>query len=187
MALQNGTEVATGAHTITYYDVVTVSSGTATLTHTPTGTAGSEIGYVYLVNSDGTYGTTYTQAETAATGSFSYASGVITFATADAPADGESIACAYSWITAETAQKISLTSDGVPSTALVTAYGIARDICSGETFPCVLEGQVQIGGSWQFDLSADGDPVVQSVNMEFVKACLSNELYNFVVYTEEDE
>lgn len=44
----------------------------------------------------------------------------------------------------------------------------------------------QIDGNWNFDLSADGDPAVQNLSMEFVKGCMENKLYDFKVYTEDE-
>ena len=193
MAIQNGTEIATGSQEITYYDTITVGA-TTTTTFTALGTAGSEIGFIYPLNSDGTYGEPYVQVgeigESAAR-EFTYApaSKTIEFNTvspSEAPVEGEQIVCAYTFATADNAQRIELTSDSTPSTALVSAYGIARDVCTGELFPCVLEGTVQIDGNWNFDLTADGDPVVQNVSMEFVKSCTSNKLYDFTIYTEDE-
>ena len=60
MAIQNGTEIATGSQEITYYDTITVGA-TTTTTFTALGTAGSEIGFIYPLNSDGTYGEPYVQ------------------------------------------------------------------------------------------------------------------------------
>ena len=48
-------------------------------------------------------------------------------------------------------------------------------------------GLAQVDGNWNFDLSADGDPAVQAFNMEFVRGCGSKKLYDFKVYTEEEE
>ena len=194
MAIQNGTEISTGSQEITYYDTITVGAGgTASTAFKAVGTAGSEIGFIYPLNSDGTYGDPYTQvaatpAENERQFTYTAATKAITFSTGDnAPVDGEQFACAYTFATADNAQRIELTSDSTPSTALVSAYGIARDVCTGELFPCVLDGTVQIDGNWNFDLTADGDPVVQNVSMEFVKSCTSNKLYDFTIYTEDEK
>ena len=69
MAIQNGTEIATGSQKITYYDTIT-ATGTSSapvfktkFTAVGTSTAGvsndDEIGFIYLLNSDGTYGEKY--------------------------------------------------------------------------------------------------------------------------------
>lgn len=190
MAIQNGTEINIDSHEITAYDVIDIGSEDVSvagvkLHHTPVGAAGNEISFVYLVNSDGTYGKTFTQAATAGDGTFKYADGTLTFAKS-ALAAGDRIACAYTYKTTDTAQKITMSADALPATVLVSAYGVARDVCSGDIFPCVIEGQAQIDGDWNFDLSADGDPVTQNLTMEFVRSCMSNKMYDFIIYTDEE-
>lgn len=193
LAAQNGTEVVTGSTLITYYDVITVGAdGSVKTKFKAVGTAGSEISYIYKLNNDGTYGESWEQAATASTeGQFAYSSATkeITFAADDAnkPVTGDILACAYTFKSADNAQKIEINSDGIPPVVLVTAYGIARDVCTGELFPCAIEGQAQVDGNWNFDLSADGEPVVQSLNMEFVKGCIDKTLYTFTVFTEDED
>lgn len=193
MALQNGTEVANGSADITKYEILTAGADVATAgiltSETAKGTANEEIGYAYIVANDGTFEKELIQgADASAAGTFKYeaASKKLTFFTGDVVA-GDRIAVAYTYATADTAQKIVVASDGFPSTVLVSAYGVAKDVCSGETFPCVVEGTAQVDGNWNFDLTADGDPVVQNLNLEFVRGCLDNQLYSFVIYTDEDE
>lgn len=190
LALQNGTEVATGSTKITYYDVMTAGADKKLKTKfKAVGTAGSEIGFLYKVNADGTYADKpLTQAAAAATGKFAYSSETkeISFFTGEEPAEGDIYACAYTFESADNAQKITIDTDGIPPVVLVTAYGIAKDVCTGELFPCAIEGQAQIDGNWNFDVSADGDPVVQSLNMEFVKGCVDKTLYTFTVFTEDE-
>ena len=187
LAIQNGTEVVTGSTPITYYDVIEADGGKYKTKFKATGTAGSEIKFVYIVGADGTYSKTYEQAAAAAEGKFAYDTGTkeITFGT-DAPAAGDMIACAYSFKSDTNAQTITVNSDGIPPVVLATAYGIAKDVCTGELFPCEIEGQAQVDGNWNFDVSADGEPVVQNLGLEFVKGCLDKTLYTFKVYTEDE-
>lgn len=192
MAIQNGTEVVTGSTEITYYDTITVGAGgAATTKFKAIGAEGSEISFVYKVKNDGTYEEAWTQAATAeSAGQFSYEADTktISFFTTDPnkPVEGDTLVCAYKFKSADNAQTIEINSDGIPDIVLVSAYGIARDICTGELFPAVIEGQVQIDGNWNFDLSADGEPAVQSLNMEFVKGCLDSTLYTFKIFTEDE-
>ena len=196
MAIQNGTEVSTGSQEIVEYEVIEhTTNNTYTTKHIPVGAAGSEIGFVYAVNDDGTYGKKYTQASSAASGSFAYTvttSGTgtgavttrtITFASGDAPTGD--IALSYTRKTTDVAQKITIDTEAIPATVLVTAYGLAKDICTGELFPCQVDGMAQVDGNYNFDLSADGEPSVHSLNMEFVKTCRGKKLYDFVVYTDD--
>ena len=192
LAAQNGTEVVTGSTDITYYDVITVgASGAASTKFKAIGTAGSEISYIYKLNSDGTYGTAWEQASVASEGKFTYTSSTkaIAFGESDPnkPVEGDILACAYKFQSADNAQRITINADGIPPVVLVSAYGIAKDVCTGELFPCVVDGQAQVDGNWNFDVSADGEPVVQSLNMEFVKGCIDKTLYTFTVFTEDEK
>lgn len=198
MALQNGTEVATGSQEITCYDVISaggdVGAPTFSTKYKAIGTAGQEIGFVYILNEDGTCGRQFKQVTVlsgSAADEFTYDSGtkLITFNDKDTdnnPVFTDKIVCAYTRKTADTAQRIELRTDTIPAVALVTAYGIAKDVCSGDLFPCVLEGRAQIDGNYTFELTADGDPVVQNVSMEFIRGCLEDKLNDFTVYTEDE-
>lgn len=198
LAIQNGTEVSTGSTEITYYDVMTVGAGgTVSTKFKAVGADNAQIGFIYKLNDDGTYGETWTQAapgleedKPEASGTFSYKTEdkSIHFATLDenAPVENDVLVCAYQFKSAENAQKIEINADGIPPVVIASAYGVARDICTGELFPCLVEGQAQVDGNWNFDLSADGEPVVQSLNMEFVKGCIGKNLYNFYVFTEDE-
>ena len=198
MALQNGTEVATGSQEITCYDVISAGGNAEAPTfktkYKAIGSANQEIGFVYILNADGTYGRQFKQVATlnqTAADEFTYDSQTraITFNNKDGannPTFTDKIVCAYTYKTADNAQRIELRTDTVPAVALVTAYGIAKEVCSGDLFPCVLEGRAQIDGNYTFELTADGDPVVQNVSMEFVRGCLEDKLYDFTVYTEDE-
>lgn len=192
MALQSGTELYEGSSDIQYYEVMTADNEGAVKTKlTAIGTAGAELLFVYKVNAQsGEYEKSFTQVAAAPeAGQFSYASGTktLTFNDSEKPVAGDMFAVAYTFKSADNAQVITVTGDGIPATVLATAYGLAKDTCTGELFPCQLDGLAQVDGNWNFDLSADGDPAVQSFNMEFVRGCGSNKLYDFKVYTEEEE
>lgn len=203
MALQNGTEVATGSQELTYYDVIE-AGGTSTAPvfktkykaiGTTTGGVSNndEIVHIYIMNGDGTMGKEYKQVATlsgTAAAEFTYDSGtkVITFNDKEngAPVYEDKLVCAYTYKTADNAQRIELHTDAIPALVLVTAYGIAKDTCTGDLFPCTVEGTAQIDGNWTFELTADGDPVVQDLTMNFVRGCIGNKLYDFTVSTEDE-
>ena len=206
MALQNGTEVATGSQEITYYDVIEATGNASapvfktkyTAIGTTTGGVSNndEIGRIYIMNADGTMGQEYKQVATIgqeAAYEFTYdsSSKTITFndknEKKNAPVFEDKLVCAYTYKTADTAQRIELHSDAIPALVLVTAYGIAKDVCTGDLFPCTVEGTAQVDGNWSFELTADGDPVVQDLTMNFVRGCVGNKLYDFTVSTEDEE
>jgi hypothetical protein len=189
LAVQNGTEVYRGSVLIPYYNVIEPdATGKFYTKFTAQGTAGSEIGYVYILNNDGTYGTRYTQATVPAAGSFTYSTGTkeIVFFSGEEPEANTRIACAYSFMSADNASQIVINSDGVPPTVIASAYGLAKDVCTGELFECVVTGQAQVDGNWTFDLAADGEPAIQNLSLEFVKGCVDKKLYEFIVYTEDE-
>lgn len=189
LAMQNGTEVYTGSSEVTKYEVKAFSGTTATTEFKAQGTAGAEIGFVYPVKEDGTYGTPLEQATSASDGKFSYdaTTKTITFADSESLLDDvDYIAFSYTFKTNDKAEKITVTTDGIPSRCLVTAYGLASDVCTGLLYPAVIEGNAQVDGNWAFDVSADGEPAVHDLKMEFVKGCLDKDLYTFIIHTDEE-
>lgn len=194
MAAQNGAVIDTTVDSVTQYDVIQAVAGAQAgdpavlkTTYKAIGTAGTEIGFLYKLNDDGTPETTLTQDTSASSGKFTYdaTSKTFTFAEANAPVAGDFYACVYEFEPAAASQ-ITISGDSIPDVALATFYGLARDICDGTLYPAQIQGRVQIDGNWSFDVSADGDPAVQDLSMEFVKGCLEQDLYKFTIYTDEE-
>lgn len=198
LAAQNGTDIKTGKTTRTKYVEVPLVTGQTTydVTAAVKGTDDTHyIDVIYFLTSDGTKVASVTE-DTAATtqGKFSYATstnkGTITLNETDLSTYmGENylatkIAMAYDVQTGEDAAVIHVEAGAVPDTVLVTAYGIASDKCTGKFYKAQIEGRAQIDGNWSFDLSADGDPAVHSLSLEFLKDCGSSDLYTFMVFTE---
>ena len=187
MALQNGTIIDTGANKVNYYDTIVVGAdGKVATKFKAEGIEGGELGFIYKLAADGTIAETYTQGADAEEGMFVYDADTkeVTFADTEKPAEGDYFACSYAFIPAAS-QKMSISGTKIPETVLVDAYGLAKDICTGDLFPCVISGQAQVDGNWNFDVSADGEPAEQSLALEFVKGCLTDELYTFTIFTEE--
>lgn len=204
MAAQNGAVIDNTVESVTHYDViqaVETTSGNSTVvtltsTYTALGTAGTEIGFLYKLNDDGTPEKTFVQTSesTPAQGQFKYDPNTKTFtfhtdaqtpANDENPLAGEYYACVYEFKPAAASQ-IVISGNSIPDVAIATFYGLARDICNGELYPAQITGRVQINGNWSFDVSADGDPAVQDLSMEFVKGCLEQDLYKFTIYTNEE-
>lgn len=195
MAAQNGTEVVTGATEVIEYDIISYNAASDNFAtkFTAIGATGAELGFVYVLNADGTYGVSFTQTTgTADTGTFSYDSSTkeITFGDTDKQGliDANVKLCAaYTRMTTgDEAQKITLSGDSIPAVVLVTGYGVVVDICSNVAWLCQFNGKAQIDGNYTFDLSADGDPSVQSLNLEFVRDCGVEDLYSFVIYDDDE-
>lgn len=187
MAAQNGTEIVEDDADVIEYEVITVgASNKGATTYTAKGTAGSEIGYAYVINENGDMTTQLTQDQSASSGKFAYASSTkeLTFHTDIA--EGTKIALAYTRATTGGAQRLTLNTDAIPKTALVTAFGVAMDTCNGELFKAQIDGYAQIDGNWNLDVTADGEPVSQNLALEFIKRCGTKKLYDFTVYTDEE-
>jgi hypothetical protein len=189
VATQVGNTTVVGSNkNIVKYDIVEVTvADEVTTTFKALGTAGSEIGFVYILNADGSFGTVLTQAAAVAAGVFAYAPATkkITSNTGELPI-GTKVACAYKFDAGTSAKTISIETDVFPPLVKATAFGIVKDLATGELYQMELLGQAQIDPNWNWDLASDGEPSVQNFNLEFTKSVLNNNLYDIVVYNEAD-
>lgn len=204
IAAQNGTDVVTGETTYTKY--IQIDLKDATYSYDLPVSAVKEpgqtlyIGTIYGTQSDGDYVKVLTEDESASEGKFAYTKEVtetspapakITLAENDVKNMIETLGCtklsmAYTVKSTATAQRIEIKNGTMPDTVLVTAYGLVADICDGKLYPCVIHGMAQIDGNWTWELTADGDPAVQNISMEFVSGCASDDLYTITIDTDEE-
>lgn len=204
IAAQNGTDVVTGETTYTKY--IQIDLKDATYSYDLPVPAVKEpgqtlyIGTIYGTQSDGDYVKVLTEDESASEGKFAYTKEVtktspapakITLAENDVKNMIETLGCtklsmAYTVKSTATAQRIEIKNGTMPDTVLVTAYGLVADICDGKLYPCVIHGMAQIDGNWTWELTADGDPAVQNISMEFVSGCASDDLYTITIDTDEE-
>lgn len=204
IAAQNGTDVVTGETTYTKY--IQIDLKDATYSYDLPVPAVKEpgqtlyIGTIYGTQSDGDYVKVLTEDESASEGKFAYTKEVtgtspapakITLAENDVKNMIEALGCtklsmAYTVKSTATAQRIEIKNGTMPDTVLVTAYGLVADICDGKLYPCVIHGMAQIDGNWTWELTADGDPAVQNISMEFVSGCASDDLYTITIDTDEE-
>lgn len=201
IAAQNGTDVVTGETTYTKYVQVDITDGTTeynlTLPAVKETGATTYIGTIYATQADGDYVMALTEDSVASTGKFAYTAETgskpakITIDSGDIKNMVETMGCtklsmAYVVKSDVTAQRIDIKTNTMPDTALVTAYGLVADNCDGTLYPCIIHGMVQIDGNWSWTLTADGDPAVQNISMEFVAGCSSDDLYSIVIDTAEE-
>ena len=92
----------------------------------------------------------------------------------------------YQFFPSQSAQTIPVVAAGQPKTALVTAMGLVKDIETGDFYQAQINGLAQISGAWNWDLAADGEPAAQSLDLEFVKKYSAKNLYEIIVWNEED-
>ena len=188
LAVQTGNDVValTNSTAIPFDDVVTVSTAdTALTTYTATG---SEIGFIYILNDDGTKKTTLTQVATTPTVTeFTYATATKTITTGTgALSVGDKVLIIY-YPTAATAVKVSNSTNVFAKNVRLHCRTLFRDTCTGQDYIGVLViYKAKAGEEWSLELSADGDPVVHSISFEALKSCSSNVLWDIFIYDSTD-
>lgn len=204
LAAQNGTDVVMGETTYTKYVQIDLKEDTAVydlvLPAVKKTGATLYIGTIYGTQKDGDYVKVLKEDSAASSGKFTYTAEVtegeakpakITLDNSDVEEMVKTLGCtklsmAYTVKSSAVAQRINIKTSTMPDTALVTAYGLVADICDGSLYPCIVHGMAQIDGNWTWDLSADGDPAVHNISLEFVAGCESDDLYSIIIDTDEE-
>lgn len=189
MGIQTGSGVVTLTKStdIPFDEVLTADTDAVTLTYKATGTTGSEIGFVYVLNADGSVKTKLSQASAAASGSFAYASSTkkITFNTGDVPNGSKVLVVYYPEI--DSAKKISNSTEVFAQNVRLHCKTLFRDTCSGKDYVGVLViYKAKAGEEWSIELSADGDPAVHAISFEALKSCESPVLWDIFIYDTDD-
>lgn len=159
MAAQSGTpaEQATAEAPIKTprCDVVIIKDGKGTLTQTPVGTEGNEIGAIYEVLPDGGQGKQYDQGATASATEFTYAGGTINAPTG--VADGTSFYVFYEY-NSKTALHIIEDADKFAETYRMFAEILCSDICnsSAKTVMAVVANNAKLSTARDVSLTTDG-------------------------------
>ena len=188
IGLQVGNTIILGSNdNAVQYDKAVVSTDTAYSQFTAVGTAGAEIGFVYVLRNDGTVDSILEQDAIVSAGKFTYTPGtkLITFDTAEL-ADGTKVSFAYKFDTGTSAQTIKIEASTKPSAVNVVAYGTVMDICTGDLYKCQIKGFAQIDCNWSWALDAAGEPAPQNFNLEFIRQCDSDLLVETIIYNEAD-
>lgn len=169
--------------------IVTTEAGAATLTHTATGTAGSEIKWAYVLNTDGSVAKKLSQVTEApaATGEFSYASATnkVTFFAGDVPAGSTVLFIYYPNI--KSARNIKNSTDVFSMNVRLHCKTLFKDTCTGKDYMGVLVFyKAKCSEEWGLELSADGEPAVHDMSFEALKSCESPVLWDIFLYDSED-
>ena len=204
LAAQNGTDVVMGETTYTKYVQINLKEDTTeynlVLPAVKKTGATLYIGTIYGTQKDGDYVKILKEDSAASAGKFTYTPEVtdgeakpakITLDASDVTEMIKTLGCTklsmgYAVKSSAKAQRINIKTNTMPDTALVTAYGLVADICDGSLYPCIVHGMAQIDGNWTWELSADGDPAVHNISMEFVAGCESDDLYSIIIDTDEE-
>jgi len=189
MAVQTGTDVQTlTASTLyEYEEVVTVGTNTALTTYTATGTAGSEIGFAYVLDANGTSIATLTQDASATPTKFTYTPGTktLTFATG-AYTTGTKIRVVYK-PTAATLKKMSSGSQTFAKTLRIVADCKMKDACNDK----IIYGQLKadkgkISGAFEWSLTDGGEATVHNFECEFLESCDEDTLWTMLIVDPDD-
>lgn len=180
LAAQTGSTVEHGKFKVRKPEIVVVKSNKATLTGTPVGTTGAEIGYAYIKNPSGSLGKSYEQNATAdATGQFTYSDKELTFFAGDIP-DGTEIAVFYD--EEVTAAKISNDSEHYSKVLKMYIDVTCQDVCDNVYHGQFIINRADFNG--EFELSMGGDPTVHAIEAESLAGGCSGStaLWDFIVY-----
>lgn len=186
LAVQSGQDIIIGTNTnVVKVEKLLVTSNTATTTFTALGTAGSELGAIWVLDSSGGFDTQLLQAGTASATEFTYTSGTKTITTSGLT-DGTYISVAYNYTADATAQTISFDKDVFAGNKKVVMTGIAVDNCSDKHYKAqLIFRKMAILDGFTYDFEETGDPVVQNMNMEALSSCSSDTLMEWVIFDEE--
>ena len=185
-------EIQTGENVVTitsstsapFDEILTVTTADQVLTtYAATGTTNDEIGFVYILNNDGTIGTTLEQATSATTGKFAYATATktITFATSGAPVGTRILVIYYPTIT--DVKQIHNATNAFAKNVRLHAKTLFRDTCTGvDYFGVIIYYKAKASEEYSLDISADGEPAVHNITFEALKACGQETLWDIYIY-----
>lgn len=183
----SGVKSLTDATIIPFDEVLVATEEGVTTSYTAQGTAGSEIGFVYVLNDDGTVSKKLEQAAQAASGKFAYASESkkISFNAGEVPA-GSKVLVIYN-PKISSAKQITNSTETFAKNVRLNCKTLFRDTCSGKDYVGMLViYKAKAGEEWSLELSADGDPAVHSISFEALKSCESPVLWDIFIYDTND-
>lgn len=189
IGIQTGSGVTSLTDTtlVPFDEVLVATADGVTTSYTAKGTAGSEIGFAYVLNDDGTVAKTLKQAAAADSGKFAYVSATkkISFNEGDVPAGSKVLVIYYPTISA--AKQITNSTETFAKNVRLNCKTLFRDTCSGKDYVGVLViYKAKAGEEWSLELAADGDPAVHSITFEALKSCESPVLWDIFIYDTAD-
>ncbi|MBS5619659.1 hypothetical protein [Eubacterium sp.] len=179
LAAQTGTDVEHGTFKVRKTEIVSVENNKATITGTPVGSAGSEIGYVYIKEKNA-LGKKFSQDATAsATGKFAFSGKDLTFFESDIEDETE-IVVFYD----EEVESAKVSNDSEKYSKVLKMYidVTAQDTCDNLYHGQFIVERADFNG--EFELSMGGDPTVHSIEAESLAGGCSgsSKLWDFIVY-----
>ena len=185
IAAMTGSDVENGEYVIRYTDTITVQANGGTTTETAIGTAGNEIGTIYVRDTNNAYvsgGKKLVQTgATPAAGEFSYdpANKTITFFAGDVP-DGTEVIAFYD--TKVTGKKVANDSDKYSKTLQVFVDVTCEDGCDNAFHGQFIINRADFSGT--FNIQGGADPATQSFEFTSLPDLCTgnNQLWDFVVF-----
>ena len=182
LAAQTGSEVEQGQFNVRVTEILTVNSNSATGTQEAIGTAGAEIGYVYIKNANGSLGKSFTQvASDPATGEFTYnpTGKSFTFFEGDVP-DGTEVVAFFD-VEVEGA-KISNDSETYSKVLKMYIDVTAQDNCDNIYHGQFLIPRADFNG--EFEITMGGDPSVHNIEAESIAGGCngSTKLWDLIIF-----
>lgn len=179
LAAQTGTEVEQGTFKVRITDVMTVNSNKCSTSKTAVGTAGDEIGALYIKNANGSLGTKLEQDATAASDKFTYDPDTKEI-TVSGIADGTEVVAFYD-VEVDSA-RISNDSEKYSKVLKLYIDVVLQDSCDTEYAGQVIIQRADVSG--EFELSLGGDNFAHSFEAESLAGgCTgSTNLWDLIVY-----
>lgn len=187
MALQFGKdlEVVTNATEVRISEVLTVTGDAATLSYSPTGTAGSELKFVEVLDSNGSQVSLLDQVAVVATGSFTVTGTALAFDAGEL-ADNTKIRVHY-YPTIASVRKLQKIATNGSATLRWECEAVFKDVCtSQEKLGQILIPKGHIMGDFEWALSEGGDPATHNFSLTAEKTCDTEELWTTYIYDESD-
>lgn len=179
LAAQTGTEVEQGTFKVRITDVMTVNSNKCSTSKTAVGTAGDEIGALYIKNTNGSLGTKLEQDAAAASDKFAYDPATKEI-TVSGIADGTEVVAFYD-VEVDSA-RISNDSEKYSKVLKLYIDVVLQDSCDTEYAGQVIIQRADVSG--EFELSLGGDNFAHSFEAESLAGgCTgSTNLWDLIVY-----
>lgn len=180
LSAQTGTDTKQEKYNVRKTEIVTVKSNKATIEGTPVGTSGTEIGFAYLKNADGSLGKKFEQNSSAeSTGQFTYTEKSLTFYTGDIK-DNQEVVVFYD--EQVDAAVISNDSETYSKTLKMIIDVTAQDTCDNMYHGQFIIPRADFSGEFEFGFGKD--PTVHIIEAESLAGGCSGskKLWDFVVY-----
>lgn len=185
LAMLTGNDIAEGAKSVHYNELLTVSSNAITLSKTPN--ASGMLG-LFAVNADGTNGTEITAATpaTPVAGTY-YISGKNITLSSGEYANGAKIRAYYYVTTGSDAKTVKVTSDAFGGSFKVVLDCLIRDEYTKADYAGqIIVPNAKFEDNFSFSFAAEGEPAVLTLPLEVLKDPTNTDMWYMVIYDADD-